>query len=69
MISKVVGDFVYDWVLEEVKLKLQWNQYGALKGSTTVYALVYLLHNMFTATVCLHGNVCVNPFCRLSENI
>ncbi len=49
VISTIVSDFVYSWVLEVVKLKLHWNQFGALKGSLTVDALVYLLCNMITA--------------------
>ncbi len=52
VISKVVEDFVYSWVLHVVKLKLKlhWNQVDALKGLSTVDALAYLLHNMFSAT-------------------
>ncbi len=38
------------WVIEVVKLKLYWNQFGVIKGSSIVDALVYLLHNMFIAS-------------------
>ncbi len=50
VISKVIEDFVYKWILEIVRPQLHWNQFGALPGSSTVDALVYLLHKAFTAT-------------------
>ena len=52
VVSKVVEDFVYKWVLDIVKPQLHWDQYGALKGSSTVDALVivYFLHQAYATT-------------------
>ena len=50
VVSKVVEEFVYKWVLEVVQPQLHWDQFGALQGSSTVDALVYFLHKLYSTT-------------------
>ena len=50
VVSKVVEEFVYKWVLEVVQPQLHWDQFGALQGSSTVDALVYFLHKLYYTT-------------------
>ena len=41
---------MYQWILEKIKHKLDKYQFGAISGSSTVHALVKLLHNWYGAT-------------------
>ena len=50
VVSKVVEEFVYKWVLNDVQPQLHWDQFGALQGSSTVDALVYFLHKLYSTT-------------------
>ena len=42
--SKVLEHFVYKWVQEAVAPNIHPRQYGAVKGSSTMHALVEMLH-------------------------
>ncbi len=42
--------FIYTWLWECVREKIDPNQFGGKKGSSTVYALIKLLHEWFSAT-------------------
>ena len=42
--------FVYQWIWECIEDKIDPLQFGGKKGSSTVYALIQLLHEWFTAT-------------------
>ena len=42
--------FIYKWLWDCVKDKIDPCQFGGKKGSSTVYALIKLLHEWFTAT-------------------
>ena len=50
VISKHLEYFIYNWLLDEIKDKIDPNQFGALKGSSTVHALVAMLHDWYKLT-------------------
>ena len=43
-------EFIYKWVLDIVRPQLHWDQFGALQGSSTVDALVYFMHQLYSTT-------------------
>lgn len=43
-------DFVYAWLWDCIKDKLDPNQFGGVKGSSPVYALIKLLHDAYMTT-------------------
>ena len=50
VVSKVMEEFIYKWVLDIVRPQLHWDQFGALQGSSTVDALVYFMHQLYSTT-------------------
>ena len=43
--SKVLEDFVVSWMIEDVGEHIDSRQFGSLKGSSTTYCLLDLIHN------------------------
>ena len=50
IVSKYLKRFVYDWLLKEIDDKLEPLQFGSLNGSSTVHALVAMLHKWYEET-------------------
>ena len=48
-LSKVLESFVGQWILDELKGKLDPRQYGALRGKSTTHELVDILHHWHQA--------------------
>ena len=45
VLSKQLESFIGKWMLESIKEKIDFNQYGGLRGTSTTHALVDLLQN------------------------
>ena len=45
LLSKDLEDFVVSWMIEDVGEHIDSRQFGSLKGSSTTYCLLYLIHN------------------------
>ena len=44
-ISKVLEDFVIKWMISDIRDKIDPRQFGCLKGSSTTYCLLDMVHN------------------------
>ena len=40
VVSKLLEDFVVEWLIEDVKLIIDPSQFGCLKGTSTTYCLL-----------------------------
>ena len=49
-LSKILESFYADWVLDSIYHKLDPRQFGALAGSSSVDALISLLHSLYADT-------------------
>ena len=49
VLSKVQESFTNKWINEDINGKISNSQYGGLPGSSTLYALLNLLHNWYRA--------------------
>ena len=49
VLSKIFESFIAGWIWDIVKDKLNKNQFGGVKGSSTIHALVKMLHDWNTA--------------------
>ena len=47
-LSKVLEDFVITWLIDDVKDKIDPNQFGCLKGTSTTYCLLDMIHTWHT---------------------
>ena len=47
-LSKVLEDFVVTWLINDVLDKIDPNQFGCLKGSSTTYCLLDMIHTWLT---------------------
>ena len=45
VLSKVFEDFVVTWIIEDVGKQIDNRQFGSLKGTSTTYCLLDLVHN------------------------
>ena len=45
ILSKVLEDFGVSWMIEDVGKHIDSRQFGSLKGSSTTYCLLDLIHN------------------------
>jgi hypothetical protein len=50
VISKVLEQFMYAWLWDVIKDKVDPGQFGAIKGSCTTYALIQMIHEWLQAT-------------------
>ena len=48
-LSKVFEDFVVWWLMEDIKEHIDPNQFGSLKGVSTTFCLLDMLHNWLSA--------------------
>ena len=48
-LSKVQESYVNDWIYENVYDKISSSQFGGLPGTSTIHALIYLLHKWHMA--------------------
>ena len=47
-LSKVLEDFVVKWLIDDVKDKIDPEQFGCLKGTSTMYCLLDMIHTWLT---------------------
>ena len=47
-LSKVLEDFVVTWLIDDVKDKIDPNQFGCLKGTSTTYCSLDMIHSWLT---------------------
>lgn len=47
-LSKVLEDFVATWLIDDAKDKIDPNQFGCLKGTSTTYCLLDMIHTWLT---------------------
>ena len=43
-LSNVLEDFVVTWLIDDIKDKIEPNQFGCLKGTSTTYCLLDMIH-------------------------
>ena len=56
IISKVLEDFVVEWLIEDVEHIIDPSQFGCLKGTSTTYCLMDMMHNWLSSIkVCSQG--------------
>ena len=48
-LSKAFEDFVVQWLMEDIKEHIDPNQFGSLKGVSTTFCLLDMLHNWLSA--------------------
>ena len=49
IVSKVLEDFVVEWLIEDVKHIIDPSQFGCLKGTSTTYCLLDMMHNWLSS--------------------
>lgn len=49
IVSKVLEDFVVEWLIEDVVHLIDFNQFGCLKGTSTTYCLLDMMHNWLSS--------------------
>ena len=47
-LAKVLEDYVVKWLIDDVKDKIDPNQFGCLKGTSTMFCLLDMIHNWLT---------------------
>ena len=50
VICKTQESFMFSWVWDIIKLKIDKGQFGALKGTSSTHALITMVHDWLTAT-------------------
>ena len=45
ILSKVLEDFIVSWMIEDIGEQIDSRQFGTLKGTSTTYCLLELVHN------------------------
>ena len=70
-LSKVLEEFVVDWITEDICDKIDTKQFGSLKGGSTTKCLLDMLHN-WLSNVDKQGNslrVCLLDFSKAFDRI
>ena len=49
IVSKVLEDFVVEWLIADVKHIIDPSQFGCLKGTSTTYCLLDMMHNWLSS--------------------
>lgn len=49
IVSKVLEDFVVEWLIEDVVHLIDFSQFGCLKGTSTIYCLLDMMHNWLSS--------------------
>ena len=71
-LSTVLEDFVVSWLIEDVKVKIDHRQFGCLKGTSTTFCLLDMLHTWLSH---LHGlgnhhlRICFLDFSKAFDRI
>ena len=52
VLSKVLEDFFVEWLIDDVKHHIDPQQFGSLKGTSTTYCLLDMLHNWLSSLDC-----------------
>ena len=53
MLSKVLEDVFVEWLIDNVKHHIDPQQFGSLKGTSTTYCLLDMLHNSLLSLTAL----------------
>ena len=70
-LSKVLENFVVNWIISDLSHKIDPQQFGCLKGSCTTYSLLDILHN-WLSQLDNPGNyirTCFLDFCKAFDRI
>ena len=70
-LSKVLEDFVVSWLIEDVKEKIDPSQFGCLKGTSTTFCLLDMLHTWLSHLDALgnHLRICFLDFSKAFDRI
>ena len=70
-LSKVLEDFVVSWLIEDVKEKIDPSQFGCLKGTSTTFCLLDMLHTWLSHLdgLCNHLRICFLDFSKAFDRI
>ena len=52
VLSEVLEDFFFEWLIDDVKHHFDPQQFGSLKGTSTTYCLFDMLHNWLSSLDC-----------------
>ena len=52
VLSKVLEDFFVEWLIVDIKHHIDPQQFGSLKGTSTTYCLLHMLHNWLSSLDC-----------------
>ena len=70
-LSKVLEEFVAEWVLEDIRGKIDLRQFGCLKGTSTTTCLLDMFHN-WLSSLDSPGNtlrICLLDFSKAFDRI
>ena len=70
-LSKVLEDFVVNWIISDLSHKIDPQQFGCLKGSSATYSLLDILH-IWLSQLDNAGNyirTCFLDFCKAFDRI
>jgi hypothetical protein len=70
-LSKVLEDFVVNWIISDLGHKIDPQQFGCLKGTSTTYCLLDILHNWLNHldNPGKYIRVCFLDFCKAFDRI
>ena len=70
-LSKAFEDFVVQWLMEDIKEHIDPNQFGSLKGVSTTFCLLDMLHNWLSAleSPSTYLRVCFLDFSKAFDHI
>ena len=71
VLSKVLEDFFVEWLIDDVKHHIDPQQFGSLKGTSTTYCLLDMLHNWLSSLDCPGKflRVCFLDFSKAFDHI
>ena len=71
IVSKILESFPCKWLLQSIRDQIDKLQFGSMKGSNTITALIYLLHECYEAMdtpgACLR--ICILDFSKAFDRI
>ena len=71
VLSKVLEDFFVEWLIDDVKHHIDPQQFGSLKGTSTTYCLLDMLHSWLSSLDCPGKflRVCFLDFSKACDHI
>ena len=71
VLSKVLEDFFVEWLIDDVKHHIDPQQFGSLKGTSTTYCLLDMLHSWLSSLDCPGKflRVCFLDFSKAFDHI